>query len=146
MSYLLPGDIDSHLYDEIKNEIVRDDNDIIVRAIDEAVTEAKGYLSRFDLVKLFGFGDDSDATVIDENLKSKVKDIACWRLIRLANPNINVAMFRTNYEDAIKWFQGVMKGQIDPEGWVYKTNDITTPFPEGNAVTYSSNKKRFNSF
>ena len=96
MPYLIAGDFDTHLYSEIRGEVIRDDNDILAKAVTSAITEAKSYLSRFDLLKLFGKGE-VDATVEDENLKSKVKDIACWYMIKLANPNISMELFRTLY-------------------------------------------------
>lgn len=143
--FLLAGDLDTHIYSEIRDEIVRDDADVITKAIKEAIVEAKGYMSRFDLLKLFG--NDAadpvvDPTVDDENLKSKVKDIVIWRLIRLANPNINIELARTNYEDTIKWFQSLQAGKVDPEGWPYKVDDALTKFNENNTIQSSYNKKR----
>lgn len=121
------------------------DFDIAAEAIDCATAEVKAYLSRFDLPKLF----DPLATgfVNDKNLKSKVKDVACWHLIKLANPNIDVAMFRTAYEDARdKFFAKVQSGDLDPEGWPYKADDPGTDFPEGNAIVFSTETKRNNHF
>lgn len=151
--YLSVGDFNSHLYPEIVSEITRDyvpgddgsSSAIATAAINEAIAEAKSYLSRFDLLKLFGT-DAIDATVEDEHLKSRVKDIAVWRLVRLANPNISMELARTNYEDAIRWFKDLQKGNADPEGWPYKPTELSTPLTEGTAIGYSSNQKRRNHF
>jgi phage gp36-like protein len=151
--YLSVGDFISHLYPEIVSEITRDyvpgdegsSSAIATTAINEAIAEAKSYLSRFDLVKLFG-NADTDVAVEDENLKSKVKDIAVWRMVRLANPNVSMELARTNYEDAIKWLSNVQKGICDPEGWPYKPTELTTPLSEGTALGWSSNQKRRNHF
>jgi len=145
MPYLLAGDFDTHLYSEVRNEVVRDNNDIIDKAIISAVTEAKSYLSRFDLLKLFG-NDDTPPTVEDENLKGKVKDIACWRMIKLANPNISMELFKTLYDDAIKWLKDVQSGKADPEGWPYKKDEAETDYNENDNIQWSSNIKRNNHF
>jgi phage gp36-like protein len=139
-AYLLAGDLDTHIYSEIRDVIVRDDADILTKAISEAVLEAKSYLSRYDLVKLFG-SDDVEARD-DEQLKSRVKDIAVWRLVRLANPNIEMALARTNYEDAVRWLKDIQKGVADPEGWPLR-EDMSPLLDSGN-LGYSSNTKRRN--
>lgn len=116
--------------------------DLVAEAIAAALAEAKGYLRKYDLLKLFGAGATA-ATVVDANLKSKVKDLACWHLIKLSNPNISVAMFRTAYEDARDdYFMEIQKGNIDPEGWDYVTDDEDTSRTEGQGFFSSSNDKR----
>lgn len=113
---------------------------LITTAIDAAVAEAKSYLGKYDLDALLG----STPTVTDENLKMKVKDLACWHLVKLASPNINLQLFRTAYEDAIAWFIAIMKGQMDPSGWTYKTDDADTNRVEGQGTFVTSNTKRTN--
>jgi hypothetical protein len=118
--------------------------DIVAEAINAAIAEAKSYLSRFDRTKLF---DDTDPDFVNDiNLKSKVKDIACWQLIKLANPNIDVAMFRVAYEDARSWFRDIQKGNADPEGWPYPADDADTCYKEDNTVQWHSECKRDNHY
>jgi phage gp36-like protein len=113
---------------------------IVSQLIEAAIGEARSYLSRFDLLKLFG--NESTAPVFtSEHLKNIVKDIACWYLVRLANPNINIELLRTNYQDAIAFLEKVMKGQADP-GWPYKPDNPDTPGDESSGVQWSSNPKR----
>ena len=114
--------------------------DIVSKAIDAAIAEAKSYLGKYDLDALLG----TAPTVTDENLKMKVQDLACWHLVKLANPNVSVAMFRTAYEDAIAWLEKIMKGQMDPAGWTYKTDDEDTDRTEGQGFFNTSNTKRNN--
>jgi hypothetical protein len=125
-------------YEEITNV------DVCQIAIDAAIAEAKSYLSRFDRTKLFDDGDPD--FVVDANLKNKVKDIACWQLIKLANPNIDVAMFRVAYEDARSWFRDIQKGNADPEGWPYVTEDDDTCYKENNTVQWHSECRRENNY
>lgn len=144
MAYLLPEDLKTHIYSENADEITRDDDEIIIICIDAAVAEAKAYLSRFDLIKLFG--TDLIAPVfIDANLKNKVKDIAVWQLVCLANPNIKMEVARTRYEDAIKWLTMVQSGKADP-GFPVPTDDEDTDFNESAGVQWDSNPKRENHF
>ena len=114
--------------------------DLVTKAINAAVAEVKSYLSRYDLLALFG--DDDTAAFDDEHLKNIVKDVAVWHLLRLANPSIDLALFRTIYEDAIKWLVLVQKGQADPAGWPYKQDDPDTAFDESAGIQWSSNPKR----
>ena len=141
--YLVKADLYILLYQEIIEIITRGDDTLITRAINTGVSEAKSYLSRFNLVALFGT-DVLAPTVVDENLKSKVIDLVCWQLIKLSNPNIDLKLFRTNYEDALTFFTDVKKSQESPDGWLYKTDDADTPFPEGNIISSSTNIKRNN--
>lgn len=140
MAYLTKEDLSTHIYPEIAEEITRSDDDLIDEAIGSAIDEAKSYLSRYDLDKLFG----DPPTPADRNLKNKVKDMACWHLIRLANPNVNLELFRTIYKDAITWLTGIMKGQANPAGWIYLDMANVQPPPDGDTISYSSNPKRQN--
>lgn len=144
MAYLVQADFKTHIYAEIITEITRSDTTICPIAINEAISTAKGYLSRFNKTKLFD--DGATGFVNDPQLLAAVKDIAVWRMIRLANPNLSIEMARTNYEDAINWLKDVQKGIADPDGWPYKDDDTDTDFPEGNAVSYTSNTKRSNHY
>lgn len=143
MPYLLKIDLTPPLYPEIIDTITREDEGIITKCIDKGIAEAKSYLVRFNLLALFGDAE-TDPTVTDENLKSVVKDLVCWQLIKLANPNIDMKLFRTNYEDAIAWLNNIKKSQLAPEGWLYKDDEADTPFPEGDIVSCTTNTQRKN--
>lgn len=144
MAYLVKDDLKTHIYAELVTEISRSDNTIVTAAINEAVTTAKGYLSRYNRTKLFD--DAATGFVNDPQLLSCVKDITVWRMIRLANPNLSVEMARTNYEDAIAWLKDIQKGVVDPEGWPYVDDDTDTDGDESEAVRYMSNEKRNNHY
>ncbi len=126
---------------EIVDKITRDDDTIADTAIAAAIAEAKSYLAKYDTADLFG----DTPTVADANLKMKVKDMACWHLVKLANPNVNFELFRTAYEDAIEWLKEIRSGEGgDPEGWPYKEDDADTDRTEGQGFYSSSNTKRSN--
>lgn len=142
MAYLVKADLASHLYGANIDEITRNNDSLVTLAINTAVAESKSYLSKYDLSLLFA----DTPTPADENLKSKVKDIACWHLVTLANPNINIDMMRLRYEDAVKWFINIMKGQCDPADWPYPADDADTDVNEGGPITFFCNTQRRNQF
>jgi hypothetical protein len=142
MAYLTKDDLASHLYGENIDAITRQNDALVTEAIDAAVAEAKSYLSKYDLTKLF-----ADAPIPDDvNLKRKVKDIACWNLLVLANANANLELFKMAKDDAIKWLVNIQKGQADPEGWPYPDDDPDTAVNEGGTISWSSNTQRRNQF
>lgn len=144
MAYLLIGDMDTHIYSENRDAIVRSDNSIVYAAIDAAVSEAKSYLSRFDLVKLFG-NDDTEPSYTDDNLKQKVKDLALWHLVTLGQANIKIELARTKYEDAIRWFEKVSERKINP-GFPMPGDDPDTDSNESESIEWDSNPKRNNHY
>lgn len=141
MAYIIKGDLEILIYPEIIETITRANATLVDKAIATGIAEAKSYLMRFNLLKLFG-NDDTDPEVVDDNLKSKVIDLVCWQLIKLANPNVDLKLFRTNYEDALEFFKNVMKGQQSPDGWPYREDDPDTTMVEGAMVNSISNPKK----
>jgi phage gp36-like protein len=136
---LTKADLTPPLYQEIIDEISRNDDSKVTTAIKNGEGEAKSYLNRFDIATMF------DASFDNEFFKGLVKDIVCWHLIKLANPNINLELFRTSYQDAVKYFKQVMKGEIDP-GWPLRADDPATPNDDAGNIDWSSNTKRNNHY
>lgn len=121
MDFVTIQELKTHLYEEIMNEIVRDDNAIINDAIATGIDEVKGYIAKYDLDAIFKYTTSATYPTITpwlaaRNMKllSVVKDVTCWHIIRLSNPNIELPLRRVNYEDALSWLQRVQAGKIDP--------------------------------
>jgi phage gp36-like protein len=144
MSYLLAGDFDTHVYAENRDEITRSDNTILYEAIEAAIAEAKSYMARYDLLKIFG-NDDTEPVVVDVNLKNKVKDLAMWHLCNLGAPNIKLEIVRTRYEDAIAWFKLVTMNKVKPE-WPSPVDDATTDADESKTIEWDSVPARQNHY
>lgn len=142
---LIETDLYRVLYPEVIAAIKRDDNELVANALKDAEDEAKAYLSRFDLVALFGTNNSVPA-VPSSFLKNKTVDIAAWFIARKANPDVNLEIIRTSYEDAIKVLEKIMMGKADPEGWPLKPENVSTGTNPGATITYSSNPKRSNYF
>lgn len=142
MPIITSADLATNIYPEIITEITRADTTITDRAIATAIQEAKMYLGRYNLVQLFGT-DTTSPTVNDEYLKSLVKDIACWHLLRLSNSGIDYTVFRAAYQDAIGSLKNIMAGQAQPENWPY-LDTTSESVPPGDSISWNSNPKRNN--
>lgn len=108
-----PEDFNTHMYEELIDAISREDEDVLNDAIASAEGEAMGYLSRFDIDTLFSKMDDAR----DQTLLMRVKDMAVWHFITLANPNTDIEFRKTRYEEALTWLKGIQAGKIVPKGW-----------------------------
>ena len=142
-----PADLKTHIYAEIITEITRADSTIVTKAIDAGINEVKIYLERYDKVQLFGDANlDSAATINDEFLRDLCKDVIMWKLIKLANPNVDSGHIRQSYEDALETLKRIQKGVAAPPGWPYldTTGDAATP--PGNYITIQANPKRTNDY
>ena len=135
--YLTIPEIKTHLYNEVVKEITRVDDSIIQFAIDAAIDEAKGYLSAYDVDKIFSAEGSNRNNV----LLLFVKDIAVWHFIQLANPAVDMQLRYERYKKAIEWLDKVQRGSVVP--------DLPQPPPpenENNFIKWGSNRKRGNYF
>jgi phage gp36-like protein len=110
---VIPQDFKTHLYAEIIDAIDRADEEILQDAIASAEAEAMGYLSRYDTDLLFAREDEAR----DPLLMQRVKDIAVWHFINLANPDTNMQLRKTRYDEAIAWLKDIQKGQVIMKNW-----------------------------
>lgn len=142
MPIITSADLTTNIYSEIVTEITRSDTTISDRAVNAAILEAKMYLAKYDLVQLFGT-DSTSPSIQDEYLKSLVKDLACWHLIRLSNTGVDYTTYRTAYQDAIAALKVIQNGEAQPQGWPYLDTTGETA-PPGDAIKWNSNPKRNN--
>jgi len=124
MAFLTIQQLQSHVYQGVSNVISQGDDSIVQDAIDAAITEAKGYLSRYNISRIFENEDPADENFEgDENWKPDpvllmyVKNIAKWHFIVLANPSIDYEDAQTRYDQAIKWLMNIQSGKIVPVNW-----------------------------
>lgn len=141
MPVITAATLGTSLYPEIVEEITRADASITSAAINAAIHEAKMYLSRYDLVQLFGT-DTEEPTFTDHYLAALVKDLACWHLLRLCNSGVDMQVFRNAYLDAVSVLKSIMTGQLSPAGWPYAAGSATPP--DGSAISWSANDRRNN--
>jgi hypothetical protein len=149
-----PDELKTELYPEIIDAITRSDDAQVIIQIKAAEDFVKGYLFKYDLKALLGT-ETIAPTVIDENLKKVIKIIACYWLVRKANPNVSLDLFREDWmlmigtKDEPGWLTEIKNGHINPD-WPYKPDDLlTTNVDESHInsdVHWGSNYKRINRF
>lgn len=139
MGLLTKEDLKTHIYAEIVDEISRADDSIVEAAIAAGEGEAKAYLNRYNKAAMF------DENYPDHFFRNLVKSIVCWHFITLCNPNVSLELFRTQYEDAIKTLDKVMKGNIDPD-WPLRIDEEGNNLDESGHVSWNSNIKRRNHY
>lgn len=143
MAYLTIQELNTHLHDEQVETITRGDNTIAEAAIDAAIAEARGYLTRFDTSRVFS----ASGTKRNQLLLIFVKDIAVWHLINLCNAGNDLEFRQDRYERAVDWLKGVQRGDVspdlperEPEGSKTEKNNPVGP------IAYGSNPKRCQHF
>jgi phage gp36-like protein len=132
----------SDLYPEIISKITRGNNTEAELQLATAEDIVKGYLSKYDLVALFG-NATTPPTVESLSVKRIIKTIAAWFLIKRGNHNVNTELFYDDYKNAIKWLEDVQAGKINLGLPVAPV----TPETEANdGVYYNSLPKQTNFF
>lgn len=129
--FLTINELTSHLRLESITAIIRNDETIAWAAIDGAIAEAKGYLSRFDTEALFGATGNNRHKL----LLIFVKDIATWHLINIVNPNIDMKLRKERYDRAIAWLKDVQSSIVQPD---FPVVPDTT---DSDIIRYGSNEK-----
>jgi hypothetical protein len=136
-------DLQTNLYTEVLDRIIRGNDAIATAAIATAEQEVRMYLTRYDTDQLLGTLD-APPPAADPLLARLVKDIACWHIVRLANGGADISVFRMAYTDALNTLAQIRDGKLSPQGWPYATVGATPP--AGNSVAWSSNHKRENHY
>jgi hypothetical protein len=149
-----PDELKTELYPEIIDAITRSDDAQVIIQIKAAEDFVKGYLFKYDLKALLGT-ETIAPTVIDENLKKVIKIIACYWLVRKANPNVSLDLFREDWmlmigtKDEPGWLTEIKNGHINPD-WPYKPDDLLTTNVDESQINsdvhWGSNYKRINRF
>ncbi|MBT0550236.1 hypothetical protein [Riemerella anatipestifer] len=151
--FITKEDLKTEMYPEVVAEITRTDDKEVETQIKAAIDFAKGFLFKYDLKALFGFGD-TPPTVDDEGLKKCIKIIASYFLVRKANPNVSLKLFREDYmlmigtKEEPGWLYEIRNGEINPD-WPRRLDDPTTPEDESllnQEVYWTSTKQRVNRF
>lgn len=134
----------SVMYSYQLETIIENDKTIAVMAINSAVSEMKSYLNpsnqkqwndgrpQYDVNKIFGAqGVDRDALILE-----LCKDIALYRICRLANVDIIHEHVQERYDRAIDWLEKV----AGLKGAPTLTPDLPTIEPDDEGEAGSSKK------
>lgn len=129
------------LYPEIITAITRDDPHAAELQILSAEELCKSYLFKYDLNAVFGT-PNTLPTHPSELIKKLVKIIASYYLVRMASPNVNIDLYRLDYQDAMKMLEDIRDGRNNPN-LPYAVDNPDTPQDEaGDSFFYSSNPKQ----
>ena len=111
MSYLTKEELKTHMNVDNIDVITENDDTIVQAAIDGAISEAKGYLSLFNISTIFA------ATGSNRNslLLTFVKDISVWHLMVLSNYQADVKFRQDRYERAVAWLKSIQRGDVVPD-------------------------------
>jgi len=150
MSYtpiVQPADLASVAYEEILNEITRNDGGALAtEAIATAIEEAQSYLGRFNLTALFGDPvNDVAATTSSVLLNRLIKNMGVWYLLNLANPSINYEDAKTRYDQAIDTLKRLQDVRQTPPTWPMADLN-TVQLSQVNTVHATGRRKRSNNF
>lgn len=142
MAYLTPQELKTHLYQEQLDAIVREDEMLILLAIDTAIAEAKSYLAAYDRNRIFSADGQEDRNPL---LYTLVKDMAIWHLIVICNAGVQMEYREGRYNRAIQWLKDVQRGNASPDLPRVDTNaDGKEDAPA--VYKYGSNPKRTQHF
>ena len=143
MAFLTPDEMRTHLYKENIDVIARDDETIVMAAIDAAVEEASGYLGAFDREKIFSAEGESRNAL----LLIFVKDIAVWHFVNLCNAGTDLQLRQDRYERAVAWLKSVQRSDTKPNLPVVEDADGDgKPDPAVGEYIFGSNPKRSQHF
>ncbi len=136
------------LYPEVIQKITRGSEAAAEMQILSAESLVRSYMSKYDTAAIFGTADVAPTfTGGDvELIKKTVMIIASYYLVRLSNPNVQLELYRADYEDAVTWLKELQRGKVNPDLPYKPDNPDTGGNESATDVSWSSNVKRINSF
>lgn len=137
-NFITTEDYNASIHQEILDAVIRSDSTIIEVVEDRAIAEMRGYMSRrYDCDKIFNAtGDERHQLVLMMAI-----DIAIYHLFCIHNPRMMSEVRVERYERAIKWLEGVRKGDITVDGLPEVTVDVKDASSQ---FQIRSNRKRNN--
>ncbi len=133
------------LYPEVIRAITRGDRSAAELQVLAAEDLCKSYLTKYDLEAAFGT-EDAPPAVVSPLLKKLVKTIASYYLVRMANPNVDIELYRQDYEHALELLEDIRDGR-NSLALPYAPDDPSTPEDESaGSMAWRSETKRTNYF
>jgi len=109
--FIKADELKTVIFDYQLQQIVGSDTTIVLTAIDAAVQEAKSYLAvGYDCETIFSAKGDNRNSLIVE----LIKDIALFKIVRLANVDIAYEKAKERYDRAIEYLDRVASGKLAP--------------------------------
>jgi phage gp36-like protein len=135
------------LYPEIIQKITRGDTEAAALQILAAESLVRSYMSKYNVTAIFGTETEAPTfTGPDvELIKKIIKIIAAYYLVRLSNPNVNIELYRADYEDALEWLKELQAGNVNPT-LPYQPDDPDTPEDESAGDVFFDSLPKQNNF
>lgn len=112
-NFITTEDYNASIHQEILDVVIRSDSAIIEVVEDRAIAEMRGYMSRrYDCDKVFS----AEGKERNELVLMMAIDIAIYHLFCIHNPRTMSEIRVERYERAIKWLEGIRKGDITVDG------------------------------
>ena len=143
MAYLTTEDMYTHIYQENIETISRGDEAVMLSAIDAAIEEASGYLTKYDIQAIFSAAGSARNAI----LLLFVKYIAAWHFVNLCNAGVDLELREKRYNRAIEWLEN-NQNRNNPS-LPARPEDAGGGIPNGcgcRGMDYGSNRKRDNHF
>lgn len=135
----------TELYPEIVSQIIRNDSETAELQIQAAEDIVATYLFKYDLNAILGTSEEPP-TFDSPMVKKMVKIIATWFLLKMANPNVDIGLWKEEYDQVIKMLEEIRDGKMVPRLPYAPDNEETPEDESGSDVYFSSNIKRIQHF
>ena len=137
-NFITTEDYNASIHQEILDAVIRSDSTIIEVVEDRAIAEMRGYMSRrYDCDKVFS----AEGKERNELVLMMAIDIAIYHLFCIHNPRMMSGIRVERYERAIKWLEGIRKGDITVDGLPEVESEV---MDTASQFQIRSNRKRNN--
>lgn len=137
-NFITTEDYNASIHQEILDAVIRSDSAIIEVVEDRAIAEMRGYMSRrYDCDKVFS----AEGKERNELVLMMAIDIAIYHLFCIHNPRTMSEIRVERYERAIKWLEGIRKGDITVDGLPEVESEV---MDTASQFQIRSNRKRNN--
>lgn len=137
-NFITTEDYNASIHQEILDAVIRSDSAIIEVVEDRAIAEMRGYMSRrYDCDKVFS----TEGKERNELVLMMAIDIAIYHLFCIHNPRTMSEIRVERYERAIKWLEGIRKGDITVDGLPEVESEV---MDTASQFQIRSNRKRNN--
>lgn len=140
MAYLEIEEMTTHIYEEDMDTISHGDDAAMMSAIDAAIEEVQGYLTKYDTGKIFAARGKERNPI----LLLFVKDIAAWHFCNICNAGVDMEMREKRYDRAVEWLRNNQNRQ-NPN-LPAAPSAHTERCPLHGEIAFGNNRKRDNHF
>ena len=131
----------TNIYEEDMDTISHGDDATMMSAIDAAIEEVQGYLTKYDTGKIFAARGKERNPI----LLLFVKDIAAWHFCNICNAGVDIEMREKRYNRAIEWLRNNQNRQ-NPNLPAAPERPGQQECRHCGEIAFGSNRKRDNHF